>query len=176
MNRLSSLAGIFLAVTCAVATLSMDALAQSQTQLPAPTGPVLLEVDGAIDVSNLNGRAALDREMLRALGAGEIRTTTAWTDGVKVFRGVPLSALLERLGAKGASLKVTALNDYSARVPAEDAAEFNVLLAMEMDGKRLSVRDKGPIWIVYPRDQFDELQDVKYNERWVWQVRRITVE
>lgn len=151
------------------------AAAADPAPLADPAGAVILEVDGAISVSNRDGRARFDRSMLAELGRGEITTTTEWTDGRTDFAGVPLQAVLERVGASGTMLTVTALNDYSVEVPLADAAQFGVLLATEMNGRRLSVRDKGPIWVVYPRDDFEELNDVAYNERWVWQVARITV-
>jgi hypothetical protein len=33
----------------------------------------------------------------------------------------------------------------------------------------------GPIWIVYPRDDFPELQLETVNARWVWQLTEIEV-
>jgi hypothetical protein len=44
-----------------------------------------------------------------------------------------------------------------------------------MNGQELA-RDRAPIWIVYPRDDFPELQDEKVNTRWVWQLSSLTVE
>jgi hypothetical protein len=44
-----------------------------------------------------------------------------------------------------------------------------------MDGERLLPRDKGPIWIVYPRDDFPELTDIRYDYRWVWQLTRLEI-
>ena len=35
--------------------------------------------------------------------------------------------------------------------------------------------DKGPFWIVYPRDQHEVLQDIRYDYRWVWQLDSLQV-
>jgi hypothetical protein len=43
------------------------------------------------------------------------------------------------------------------------------------DGARLSRRDMGPIWIVYPRDEFPELQLETVNARWIWQLTELEV-
>jgi hypothetical protein len=48
-----------------------------------------------------------------------------------------------------------------------------VILALSMDGRELSLRDKGPIWIVYPRDDHKELHDPVFNSRWIWQLDRL---
>jgi len=94
----------------------------------------------------------------------------------KTFEGVLLADLLDLVGAQDAqTLRATALNEYEIAIPASDAAEFGVLLAMSMDGKPLSRRDKGPIWIVYPRDGISRIQDERYDARWVWQLSKIEV-
>ena len=144
--------------------------------LPPPAGPVILLVSGAIEVTNSERGAEFDREMLEALGIAEIRTTTAWTDGVQQFEGVLLRSVLERVGAAGTTITGIALNDYRAPIPFEDAARYDVLLAGVMNGTALQVRDRGPLWIVYPRDTHSELQEPQYNDRWVWQLRELQVQ
>ena len=61
-------------------------------------------------------------------------------------------AVLEAVGAQGTKLKVTALNDYSADVPAEDFIKFDVILALKKNDAYLSVRNQGPIFVIYPFD------------------------
>ena len=47
---------------------------------------------------------------------------------------------------------------------------------MKMDGKPMRVRDKAPIWIVYPYDEYEEFRDPTVNPRWVWQLSDLIVE
>lgn len=143
--------------------------------LPEPAGPVILTVSGTIEVTNSDQGAEFDREMLYALGLTEIRTTTAWTDGVQVFEGVLLRTVLERVGASGATMTGIAINDYVAPIPLEDVERYNVLLAALMNGEEMTVRDRGPLWIIYPREDHPELLDPQYNDRFVWQLREINV-
>ena len=90
--------------------------------------------------------------------------------------GVRLSDVLDRVGASGDTLTAIALNDYSAELPSEDARTWPVILAFSRDGKTLSVRDKGPLWIVYPRDDHAELQsEALAMGKWVWQLKAIDV-
>ena len=81
----------------------------------------------------------------------------------------------ERLGADGTVLRATALNDYAVDIPVEDCERYPVILALTRDGAPLSRRDMGPIWIVYPRDDFPELQVETVNARWVWQLTELEV-
>jgi hypothetical protein len=167
----SLLASVFLAYV-------LVGSAVAQQPLPQPTGPVLLTISGKISATNVGNTAAFDRAMLEGLPPHQLKTSTVWTDGVKTFEGVLVRDVLARVGAaggEGAVVKATALNDYSIDIPVADFDRYDVLLAWSMDGKRLTVRDKGPLWIVYPRDQFRELRDERYDQRWAWQLNRLEV-
>ena len=84
--------------------------------------------------------------------------------------------VLGQVGATGTRVRASAHNDYLIEIPIEDFYAFDVILAHSMDGAPLSPRDKGPLWIIYPRDAHRELQDIRYDYRWVWQLRLIEVE
>jgi hypothetical protein len=144
--------------------------------LPKPSGPVLLTVTGRIRNTNAAGAARFDRAMLEALGVRRLATSTAWTEGRTEFEGVLARDLLDAVGAEGGSVLATALNDYAVAIPLDELRRYPVLLALKMDGQYLKIMDKGPIWIVYPRDQNKELQDSLTDKRWVWQLRELRVE
>ena len=145
--------------------------------LGAPKGAVLLTISGKLDNTNGDGVARFDEAMLASIPQHRIETSTPWTDGKKLFEGVLLSDVLDLAGIGAAqTLRVVALNEYEILIPVSDANEFGVLLAMRMDGKPLSRRDKGPIWIVYPRDSFTKLQDERHDAKWAWQLSRIDVQ
>ena len=86
-----------------------------------------------------------------------------------------MSALLEHVGATGEVAEVLALNDYRTTIPVSDFMDYPVILALKQDGEYMSVRNKGPLFIIYPFDDFDELQADIYYSRSAWQVRRITI-
>jgi hypothetical protein len=150
-------------------------VAAAADPLPAPTGPVLLTVSGAIEQTNAPGEARFDRAMLRSLGVATMRTTTPWTDGVKTFEGVPLRAVLDRVGAHGTELRASALNDYQVTIPVGDLA-YGLLLATSVDGEVLTRRDKGPLWVIYPREGFGVIQNYRTESRSIWQLYRIQVQ
>lgn len=170
MNFKSTIANTLMAVGIAFA--STQALALEQ-----PSGRVVLKVNGNISVTNNEaGQALFDREMLKDLGEVTLVTSTPWTEGVNTFTGPKLSVLLDTVGAAGQVLEITALNDYSAKMPIEDAYELGVLMAMKMNGEVMSVREKGPIFILYPFDNKPSLDNEVIHNRSVWQVKSITVE
>lgn len=148
--------------------------AQAQ-DLPKPTGEVILTVTGKISRTNAEGRADFDREMLAKLGLVEMKTSHSWADQATVFEGVPAARLLDAVGAKGDRIKAVAINNYAIELEAAELRRYPVQLALKADGVELRRRDRGPIWIVYPRDAFPELKDEKHNFKWIWQLRTLEI-
>lgn len=144
--------------------------------LPPPQGPVVLTISGNITQTNAPaGQAQFDKAMLEALGKASYTTSSEVSAKPMQFEGVPLRAVLDRVGAKGKAIQATALNAYQATIPMDDL-QFEPILAMKVDGQVITARDKGPLWIVYPRDKFPALEDVRYDSRWVWQLSKLHIE
>jgi hypothetical protein len=143
--------------------------------LPAPSGRVILTVTGKIGTTNADGAAAFDLAMLDAMPGRETTAETPWFDAVHTFEGTLLSAVLDAAGASGTALRIRAINGYEAIIPMEDVANYPIILATRIDGQTLSVRDKGPILIIYPFDASPELYNEVYYARSVWQVATVEV-
>ncbi|WFE72848.1 molybdopterin-dependent oxidoreductase [Halomonas sp. M1] len=144
--------------------------------IEAPAGRVMLEVTGNITHTNVGDEAHFDKAMLEALTQRTTHTNTPWHDGVVSFEGPLGRAILEAVGAKGAQLRVIALNDYASTVPVSDFYDHEVILAMSADGQPLRIRDHGPLFIIYPFDETPSLLNEEIMTRSVWQVKRIQVQ
>jgi hypothetical protein len=143
--------------------------------LALPREQVVLTVTGAIGFTNAPGRADFDLEMLERLGRGRLRTWTPWTEGEVEFEGVLARRLMEAVAARGTEVDALALNDYAQTIPLEDFHRYDVLLATRVNGQLMRVRDKGPIWIVYPWSEHPELDDFGTREKSVWQLSSLHV-
>ncbi len=150
-------------------------LASEAVALDAPKGPVVLTVKGNVTHPNAGASAEFDLDMLEALPGRKGTMETPWTEGKIEFSGPFVRAVLEAAGASGTGVKLVALNDYSADVPIEDVNEIESILATRMDGQRMSVRDKGPLFMIYPFDKNPKLYNEKYFSRSVWQIKSIEV-
>ncbi|MCZ8268953.1 MAG: oxidoreductase [Beijerinckiaceae bacterium] len=135
-------------------------------------GPAVLTISGP------GGGASHDLTMadLEKLPKAEIRTTTPWHNGVQHFEGVSLQVLMESLKLSGANAQVTALNRYRTTIPMKDFSAFKPILAYRRNGAPMEVREKGPLFIIYPYDSNTALKHDTYFSRSAWQVRSITVE
>jgi hypothetical protein len=144
-------------------------------ELSTPTGEVLLTVTGAISATNEGDAAVFDFDMLKAVGEVTFSTSTPWTEGKQDFTGVPLEALLRVVGATGSTLTSKAINDYAVDIPASDAVTNGPIIAYLLNGEPMSVREKGPLWVVYPYDSKDEYRAEVYYSRSIWQLTSIDV-
>ncbi|MEO8241751.1 MAG: oxidoreductase [bacterium] len=143
--------------------------------LPQRTGPVVLTVFGLDPARFQDSTVEFDVPMLESLATAEIETSSIWTDGTHRYTGVMLATLANYLNVGDATLKFHALNDYSIEFPAVEARNTGPLLAYEVDGELMPVRDKGPIWLIYPYDSGDEYRTDTIYSRSIWQLDRIEV-
>lgn len=160
----------------AAASLLAASLPGHAQDLPAPTGDVILTISGNIKNTNVGDTAQFDHAMLAELGTVSISTSTPWYDQIVTFEGTPLEAVMKRVGAEGESIRATALNDYETMIPLADAYDTPVILATKLNGEEMSVRDKGPIFVIYPYDSEDRFQSQTYYARSAWQVTRLVIQ
>lgn len=143
--------------------------------LDAPKGKVVLSVTGKVTQTNAAGRADFDMAMLDALPQHSFSTGTPWFRGPRKFSGPLLRDVLAAVGAQGSTLVAVALNDYKVEIPVEDSRRFKVVMATRLDDKPMSVREKGPLFIIYPYDDDSELRSERHYSRSAWQLRRLDV-
>lgn len=149
--------------------------ASASCDLPSPKGDVILVVEGQIQACNSGLEVRLDREMIGALPKKEIKTQNPWEQGVVTYEGVLLRDLADYVKANGSILSLTALNDYRADISIEDVRNIDVVLAYKRNGVDMPVREKGPLFVVFPFTDQPELAVEARFAQSVWQVARITV-
>lgn len=141
--------------------------------LEAPAAAVVLTVRGALARASRDGKADFDMAMLERLPQRSITTETPWHLGAHTFEGPLLREVLAAAGARGETARLVALNDYSVAMPLDDAQRYDVIVARHLDGKPMSVREKGPLFVMYPFDTQPQLRNAVYFSRCVWQLRSI---
>lgn len=141
----------------------------------AVEGPAILTISGAIGASNQDGKLVLDSVALEAMAMTVVKTETPWTEGMVTFEGVPLKSLLDLADAKGSTIRAVALNDYAVDIPVEDAANPKVIVAYRMNGETMRVRDKGPLWLIYPLSDEPALRTDATHNKMIWQIKAIEI-
>lgn len=160
----------------ALSVLLLPCSLWAEPLLPEPTDEVILEISGDLNVSNVDGEAHFDRKMIAALPTQTIVTANHVVSQPTTYQGPVLSQLLDQLGAKGNTVIVTALDDYSAELKRSDLEKYGVLLATHENGKMMTIDDRGPFFIVFPFDDHQEIRSDLYYNMSVWQISTIEVE
>lgn len=164
-----------IALASALPLLAAPGLTSAQG-LAEPKDRVILTIDGQIGTKNRGNTAVFDMAMIEALPQHSFTARTPWYDKPVKFTGPRLADLLAAVQAKGTTVNATAINDYTIRIPVADAAAHGVIVARLLDDKPMAVRDKGPLFVVYPFDSKAELRSSTYYERSIWQLKRMNIE
>lgn len=149
--------------------------ASNACDLREPVGKVILTFDGEIDACNADRKVELDRAMIEALPLSEVRTRNPWEHGQVAYQGVLLRDLLRYVKARGKTLEISALNDFHTEISVRDTEKFNILLAYRREGVDLTMRDKGPFFVVFPFSDNSKLETEKRFTQSIWQVSHISV-
>lgn len=156
----------------AFAALLLGSLATLNAAGAVRADEPMLVVRNATDPASAELR--LSEAELLAMPQVTIRTSTEFTDGVIAFTGPLARDVIARAGVgKATTAHMVAANDYAVDIPIADFFDYDVVLALAADGKRLTMRDKGPIWVVYPFDDHKALNDPIYNARSIWQLTEV---
>lgn len=166
---------IWIAAMATGGALLLSAPAMAEPLAKPFGGEIILTVSGAIANSNGDGGVFFDLALLQSLPARAFVTETPWTKGPHTFTGVPLEVLMDWVGARGKTITVEALNDYSVDVPVEDGPKHDALVVYLFDGKPMLSSDRGPLWIVYPFSDRRETRTETFYQRSVWNLYAMTV-
>ncbi len=179
LHRAAMLPGRRMSLAVLLAPLASGVLGLAAGQpawaLESPKGRVVLTISGSALKANQDGRVAFDMDMLAALPQHSFTVQTPWYPQPRKFTGPLLRDVLALAGARGSSIQASALNDYHVSIPMEDVLRHEVLLARLMDDQPMPVRDKGPLFIIYPFDADQRLRSSIYYSRCAWQLKALEI-
>jgi hypothetical protein len=167
----------FVACTALVGLVGLGGLgASSPAQAADEAGPVVLTISGKVRLPAGSDKAQFDMGTLEKLPQHSFTTLTPWYPQPRKFTGPLLRDVLALVGVRSGTLKAVALNDYRVTIPVEDAQRYDIIVARLLDDKPMPVRDKGPLFVIYPFDQVPELRNAIYYSRSAWQLKAIEVQ
>ncbi|KWU17946.1 molybdopterin-dependent oxidoreductase [Burkholderia cenocepacia] len=140
---------------------------------PSYAETAFLTISGNI-TAGTGHKLTLTQAQFDALPQHNVSTSTSWTKGVHTFTGPLLRDIQKLAGSKSKSMDAFAVDDYVQQIPTDDFTKYDVILADKMDGKALPMDHYGPMWVIYPRDDFkQELVNPMTDGKFVWQVDRV---
>ena len=142
-------------------------------EVAAPEGEVVIEITGKVGSLNSEDALRLDLSQIESMPVTEFVTNTPWTDKKETWSGVRVSDLLEAVEASSNKFKASALDDYIIEFANVDIDKYPVIIAYKKEGKYLSTRDLGPLWLMFPFDDFPELDTQANRAMAIWQLIKI---
>jgi len=115
-------------------------------------------------------------KQLQQLPQHDIETIIPWTNETHRYRGPYLEDVFTLANVKGEWLTMYALDHYQISVNFKKIKKYKPILALQVDGKLLTIRSKGPIWLIFPMSDYEELNAAIYHDYMVWQLLKISVE
>ena len=91
------------------------------------------------------------------------------------FTGPKIEDLLKLLAAEGEYIEAIALNGYKITIPMQDVKKYSIILALQHNGEILSVRRRGPSWVIYPWSDMKLTRNHKFYTRSIWQIKSLNI-
>lgn len=183
-----------LAATLATALITLMVVGDARhVRADDSIGPAVLTVTGEVSRTNrgpfdpdtdkffdyfdnkFEDAVSFDYEMLSQLDAVKVSADFPKDGPVHVFEGPTLAAVLEAAGATGETLTLQALDGYQIEVAVGDLLRNGAVLALRRDGRPLGIGDFGPLHLVFPRAERDDLKDMS-DDNWIWSVYHISIQ
>jgi len=162
------------AIMLSASFISLDAVA---VRAESATTPAALEGEQLVALTILSSsseRRDITVSEIEALGLREVTTRSPWEAGELKLEGVLLRELLRLAGIENAeAVTVRAEDGYTQTIPREDWEKWPLILATRQDGEALTRRTQGPTRIVYPLNDYPELDTPDYKPRWIWTITSI---
>lgn len=127
------------------------------------------------DIRDPKKEVALTIGDLEAMPNVDFTTTTMWTKGDITFSGPTVASVLAALGAGTGDVHLTAINDYDATLPRTLIDDTAPIIATRMNGKRFSIAENGPFWIVFPYDADSKYRTEAIYAASVWQLAAMEI-
>jgi len=154
-----------------VLSLLVVALPACTPKPATPKGEVVLTVKGNIKATNVGDEYKFDLDMVKKEGK-DLKTNDPWLEKELTYTGLPLSRLVEMVkpGDGATTLKVVAVDGYSAEVKIADCKGTDIMLAYAADGEDLTSDMGGPLKLVFA----DSLAETYPADSWAWMVVEVT--
>ena len=124
--------------------------------------------------SGCNKTVQLTESQLLALPQQQFKTQHSWSQEAETFSGPLLEDVIKVACGEATKINMRALNDYAIEVDFKVAKTLKPIVAHSVNGTRLSVREKGPLWVMVPSDDL-QVSSKEIDGMLIWQLSDIVV-
>ncbi len=102
-----------------------------------------------------------------------LSTMTPWTNAVDQYKAIPLKSILGSIINKYDTLHLKAENGFEVHENIRFLLDADAFLAFKKNGQFMRLRDKGPVWLLFPYSQRPKLDDAFHNQVAVWMLYEV---
>ncbi|MCL1479057.1 hypothetical protein MIH18_06995 [Marinobacter sp. M3C] len=114
-----------------------------------------------------------------ALSQQRITTHSPFFPGTKTFSGPLLADLLAAAFSaepkESTPIKLIALNNYSIQTTFGKLKHADAIVATRKNDLPMSIRDRGPFWIILPLNKRPDLENENFYRLMIWQLSDIII-
>lgn len=145
--------------------------------IPPPTGGVILVITGHQGVTNVGQELQLDMQTIERMGLVRYSVFDPYLRKDTVYTGVLLSTLADILNIDPAgAFYLSAIDDYHSTITIEQIQRWPILMATRQNGKYMDLGHGGPLRIIFPYDNYPELDHFLLHDLWIWNINTIEIE
>lgn len=111
---------------------------------------------------------------LAALPQKTFKTKHTWAAEAQEFSGPLLADVLKQVCPSARNIYLRSLDQYSIMVDFPKIVKYEPILALRINGKPLTIREKGPIWLIINTDGF-KIPPRSLDNMFVWQLYYIRI-
>jgi len=143
--------------------------------LPGSRGAVQADTTEAVLLTVHDGlkKQVFKLTDLDALPQQQFTTSTIWTTEPTAFSGPALADVMASSGLSAEALTLRAVNNYSITMNSSTLEENAPVVATRINGKTFSVRERGPLWVVFPYDADSRYRSEHTFAASIWQLTDI---
>lgn len=113
-------------------------------------------------------------KQLEELPQKTFKTQHTWATTPQEFSGPLLADVLKKICPSARDIYLRSLDQYSIMVNFSKVAKYEPILALKIDGQPLTIREKGPLWLMINTDGY-KVPTRSLDSLFVWQLYYIRI-
>ena len=91
-----------------------------------------------------------------------------------IYGGVLIDEFVQKYANENTqSIELIAIDDYSITITKDEWKSMRIILSTEINNKKISIKNKGPLRIVFPDYDPQETQYQTNIASWIWMIKKI---
>lgn len=138
----------------------------------ADAGDKMISLSGAL-LEQIPKRMSV-RQIEQLAPLAEVTMYDPWDKRTERYQGILMNEFVRKLGQPGIKeLLLSAIDEYQVTFHENEWQQFRIMIVTRVNGEYLSVREKGPMKIIFPDYEMSNKSYELNRPKWLWMINRI---